>query len=93
MIDPTYGQISYTNDLRIFSYLKRTSRKGLPAHYNQVYRTKNYEGPSKSMEVEAILQLTIEFWDEKNASIGTIAVDDDTTMKAHLRHNLDEKLK
>ena len=55
----------------------------VPANYECA---KNYKGPSKSMEGEAILQLTIEFWDEKNTSIGTIVADNDTTMKLRLTH-------
>ena len=48
---------------------------------------KNYEGPSKSMEVQAILELTIEAWESGIYAIGTIVSDDDTTMKAQLKHS------
>ena len=46
---------------------------------------KNYEGASKSMESAAILQMCIEA-PENGYYIGTIISDDDTNMRAHLKH-------
>ena len=46
---------------------------------------KNYEGASKSMESDAILKLCIDA-PKKGYYIGTIISDDDTNMRAHLKH-------
>ena len=46
---------------------------------------KNYEGASKSMESDAILRMCIEA-PNNGYYIGTIISDDDTNMRAHLKH-------
>ena len=79
--------------MRVFSKTCRTCQ------YNQkqnifkehIFR-KNYSGSSKSMEVQAILELTIQMWQEKNCCIGTIVSDDDTTMSLQLQHSYKEKV-
>ena len=43
------------------------------------------------MEVDAILKLTIEFWDDKKVSIAQIVSDDDTTMRSNRKHLLKDK--
>lgn len=46
---------------------------------------KNFEGASKSMESSAILALCIDA-PKKGYYIGAIVSDDDTNMRAHLKH-------
>ena len=54
---------------------------------------RNHEGSSKSMEVDAILELIIDSWENRNFGIQHIVVDDDTTMIAHLRHSYADMVK
>ena len=53
----------------------------------------NHEGSSKSMEVDAILEIVIESWDKHNFSIRNVVADDDTTMISHLKHKKDPSSK
>ena len=53
---------------------------------------KNHFGSSKSMETEAIYQMVKEAYYEQGFVIGTIISDDDSTMKANLRHSYKEKV-
>ena len=54
---------------------------------------KNFQGSSKSMEVQAIYEMTVDAWDNRGFAIGTIVSDDDTTMKSHLKHSYQELIK
>jgi len=38
------------------------------------------------MEVQAIFQMTIEAWESETRSLGTIVSNNNTTMKAQLKH-------
>ena len=51
----------------------------------------NYEGSSKGMESTAALLLTIKLYDEKGVAVEEIVADDDSSMKAIVRHSFDEK--
>ena len=53
---------------------------------------KNHNGSSKSMETEAIFQMVKEGFYQHGYSISTIISDDDSTMKANLKHSLKEKV-
>ena len=45
------------------------------------------------MEVDAIYDLIVNLWDKKRVGICCIVSDDDTTMRAHLKHSWSEKIK
>ena len=47
----------------------------------------NYVGSSKSMEVQAIYEMVLQAWKSNVYYIGTIVSDNDTTMKAQLKHS------
>ena len=47
---------------------------------------KNHEGTPKSMEVRGIVEIFIEFWNEKRVGIETIISDDDSTMRSQLKN-------
>ena len=51
----------------------------------------NYEGSSKGMESTAALLLTIKLFVEKGVAVEEIVADDDSSMKALVRHSYDEK--
>ena len=53
---------------------------------------RNHDGSSKSMETEAIFRMVKDACYQKNYTIATIISDDDSTMKANLRHSLKEKV-
>ena len=54
---------------------------------------KNYEGSSKAMESDAALELTIRMYEEQHVFVEKIVADDDSTMKANVRHSYEEKEK
>ena len=54
--------------------------------------TKNNHRSSKSMEVDAIYDLIVNLWDNKRVGICCIVSDDDTTMRAYLKHSWREKI-
>ena len=47
---------------------------------------KNFDGSSKSMEAEGIVQLVTEAFNTRNFIVHVIISDDDSTMRAHLKH-------
>lgn len=47
-----------------------------------------HEGSSKSMEVEGILELLTDAWDNRCFHISHVVADDDTTMISNLRHSM-----
>ena len=47
---------------------------------------KNFEGSSKSMEAEAILQMVVDAFNNRGFIVSVIVSDDDSTMKACLKH-------
>jgi len=53
---------------------------------------KNHNGSSKSMESEAIFQMAKEGFYDQGYSISTIISDDDSTMKANLKHSFKDKI-
>ena len=80
--------------MRVYS---KTCRICQYANKNQTIATahecpKNYEGASKSMEVQSILEMTIELWDDHNVCLAVICSDDDSTMKARIKHSFKEKI-
>ena len=53
---------------------------------------RNYlTGSSKAMEVSAALEIILEL-DKKGVSVESIVSDDDSTMRAHLKHEDTEKM-
>ena len=52
----------------------------------------NHDGSSKSMETEAIFRMVKDAVYNKKYTIATIISDDDSTMKANLKHSLKEKV-
>ena len=53
---------------------------------------KNHDGSSKSMETEAIFRMVLQARYEQGYTIGTIISDDDSSMKANLKHSLKAKM-
>ena len=53
---------------------------------------KNHNGSSKSMETEAIFRMVKEGFYQQGYSISTIISDDDSTMKANLKHSFKSKI-
>eukprot|EP00957_Ditylum_brightwellii_P101328 7721577-Ditylum_brightwellii.AAC.1 len=54
---------------------------------------KNHDGLRKAMKSAAILKLNIEMYDDKNSIVEVIVLDDDSSMKAVVRHSIEEKEK
>ena len=52
---------------------------------------KNHDGSSKSMEADACLIMTSRLYNEKEVSVEAIVADDDSTMKAIVRHSYKKK--
>ena len=68
---------------------RRKNKDNIPEHDC----ISNYEGSSKSMEVQGILDLVIDAWDNKHLHISGIVTYDDTTMTAQLKHSYEAKIK
>ena len=65
-------------------------RKNLPNTPHEC--SKNHVGTSKSMETEAIFRLVTEAYFDRCFCVGVIISDDDSTMKANLKHSWQEKV-
>jgi len=46
----------------------------------------NYSGSSKSIKVQAIYEMAVEAWESGSHAFGTIVSNNNTTMKAQLKH-------
>ena len=54
---------------------------------------KNFDGPSKSMETDAIVQLVLHAPEKMKAYVRTICMDDDTITRSHIKPDLGPKTK
>ena len=54
---------------------------------------KNFDGPSKSMETDAIVQLILHAPEKMKAYVRTICMDDDTITRSHVKPDLGPKTK
>lgn len=64
---------------------RRDINGNIPPHEDTC--VKNYNGSSKSMEPNAVLQMYIQLYRESKVTLGMIVSDDDTSMRAKLKWN------
>lgn len=75
-----------SKDCRTCKKIKNTDK--IPTHKCP----KNHVGSSKAMEVDSILEMLTDAWDNRSFGISTIVADDDTTMIANLKHSYKEEV-
>lgn len=81
--------IDYRVKVKECAICKRNENKGTDREHNCI---KNHEGSSKSMEVDAILDMVIDSWDSRCFGVRSICADDDTTMISHLKHSIRKEI-